>query len=116
MTQAPSRVVIENARPLVDGGRFAAKAVAGRPRRVSADVFCDGHDRVAAAVQVRRRGLSTWIEHPMHNVEQDCFAADVVLDAPGTYDVLVVVDDRVQRIDGLVVTAGEVTPFEIQVE
>ena len=36
--------------------------------------------------------------------------------APGTYDLIVVGDDHQERVDGLVVTVGEATPFEVQVE
>lgn len=36
--------------------------------------------------------------------------------APGTYDLIVVSDDHQERVDGLVVTAGQVTPFEVQVD
>ena len=38
------RVVVENLRPSVDGGRFPAKRVVGEPVDVTADVFADGHD------------------------------------------------------------------------
>ena len=54
----PSRVVVEAVAPLVDGGAFPAKATQAEPVTVLADVFCDGHDRAAAALRVRfgRRG------------------------------------------------------------
>ena len=90
MSLPPSRVVVENVEPLVDGGRFAAKAVVGEPMRVGADVFCDGHDLVAAAVQVRRRGVSTWIEHPLRHLEQDRFEAHVVFEDMGDHELTVV--------------------------
>ena len=47
--ERPSRAVVEAVSPVVDGGRFAAKASIDRPLRVVADVFTDGHDHVAAA-------------------------------------------------------------------
>ncbi len=49
-----SRTVIEDVHPCVDGGRYAAKHVAGRPLSVRANVFCDGHDLVAAELAYRR--------------------------------------------------------------
>ncbi len=52
-TQRPSRVVIEPVAPLVDGGRYSAKAALGEPVTVYADVFGDGHDAVNAAVRWR---------------------------------------------------------------
>ena len=52
-TNRPSRVVIEMVSPLIDGGRFAAKAALGEPVTVVADVFGDGHDAVNAALRWR---------------------------------------------------------------
>ena len=48
-TTRPSRVVIEPVSPVVDGGRYPAKAGLGEPVTVVADVFGEGHDAVAAA-------------------------------------------------------------------
>ena len=45
-------VVIENLQPLLDCGRYAIKRLAGDPVRVSADIFKDGHDVLAAVVEV----------------------------------------------------------------
>lgn len=45
------RVVIEAVRPTVECGRFAAKAAAGLPLEVSADIFADGHDQLMAVVR-----------------------------------------------------------------
>ena len=51
--QRPSRVVIEPVSPLVDGGQFPSKAALGEAVVVSADVFADGHDSIAAALRWR---------------------------------------------------------------
>ena len=53
----PSRVVIEPVSPVVDCGRFAAKAALGEPVTVRADVFAEGHD--AINVGLRWRTVST---------------------------------------------------------
>jgi starch synthase (maltosyl-transferring) len=45
------RVIIEAVRPTVECGRFAAKAAAGQPLEVSADIFADGHDQLMAVVR-----------------------------------------------------------------
>lgn len=47
---ARPRIAVERVSPAVDGGRFAAKAVAGEEIPVEADIFADGHERLAAAV------------------------------------------------------------------
>jgi starch synthase (maltosyl-transferring) len=86
---APTRVAIERVEPFVDCGRFPAKATVAEPVPVRADVFCDGHDIVAAAVQVRPVGVTTWTELPMQRLEQDRFGADVVFDACGEHEVTV---------------------------
>jgi starch synthase (maltosyl-transferring) len=44
------RIAIEAVQPSLEQGRFAAKAIAGRPVTVSAVIFADGHDVLAAAV------------------------------------------------------------------
>ncbi|HEX7095742.1 MAG TPA: alpha-1,4-glucan--maltose-1-phosphate maltosyltransferase [Acidimicrobiales bacterium] len=86
----PPRVVIENLQPVVEGGRFPTKAIVGEPLQVSADVFCDGHDLVSAAVQVRPTGVSTWVEVPMHRQEQDRFTGEVVFTSLGDHELTVV--------------------------
>ena len=73
MTKLPStrppRVIIEPVAPVVDGGRFAAKAALGEPVTVTADVFGDGHDAVNAALRWRVVPASgrggRWTEVPM---------------------------------------------------
>jgi len=47
------RVVIEDVRPQIDAGRFPIKRIVGERVVVEADVFCDGHDAIAAAVRYR---------------------------------------------------------------
>ena len=55
--QAPSRVIIEGVRPEIDGGRFPIKRTVGEEVVVTADIFAEGHDVLAAVVQHRpRRG------------------------------------------------------------
>jgi len=49
------RIVIEGVRPATPSG-YPAKAVVGRPVRISADVFRDGHDILAARVRWRSNG------------------------------------------------------------
>src|SRR5262245_55663507 len=52
-TAAASRVIIENVRPEIDGGRFAIKRTVGERVDVTADVFADGHDVVVAVLRDR---------------------------------------------------------------
>ncbi len=47
---AQARVAIENPLPAVEGGAFAVKRTAGTSVTVTADILCDGHDKLAAAL------------------------------------------------------------------
>jgi len=50
------QVVIENVTPKLDGGRYPIKRVIGNVIEVSADIFKDGHDLIAARLIYRRPG------------------------------------------------------------
>ena len=51
------RIGIDDVAPVISGGRFPAKAVIGEVVPVSATVWREGHDAVAATLVVRYRGL-----------------------------------------------------------
>ncbi len=65
------RTVIESVTPQVDGGRFAAKRVAGDEVVVEADCFADGHDAVVAVVCWRRDGAENWHAAAMVSLGND---------------------------------------------
>src|SRR5438477_4376983 len=71
MSRAFPTAVIENLQPLVDGGRYLVKRVAGDDLVVEADVFKDGHDVVAAALKWRLLGEMRWHEAAMAHVDND---------------------------------------------
>ncbi|WP_308915044.1 alpha-1,4-glucan--maltose-1-phosphate maltosyltransferase [Jannaschia sp. LMIT008] len=80
-TLAETRLVIEGVDPQIDGGRFAAKCVAGRPMTVRADVFSDGHEVIGAAVLAGQgKALA---ETRMVHVVNDRWEAEVTFDAVG---------------------------------
>ncbi|RCS25330.1 alpha-1,4-glucan--maltose-1-phosphate maltosyltransferase [Phyllobacterium salinisoli] len=83
---AASRIAIEAVEPAIDGGRFAAKAVVNVPFRVEADIFCDGHDVIAAALLYRRRGEMQWSETPMRQLVNDRWRATIVFPEPGHHE------------------------------
>ena len=73
-TSSPERfpsVVIENLSPLLDGGRYPLKRVVDQELVVSADIFKDGHDLVAAVLKWRPAGVQEWWETPMTQAEND---------------------------------------------
>jgi starch synthase (maltosyl-transferring) len=87
---AANRVAIEGIEPEIDGGRFPAKTVVGAPFRVEADIFCDGHDKIDAALLYRRAGTMDWRESRMSLVENDRWAATIVLDHNCMWDYTII--------------------------
>jgi starch synthase (maltosyl-transferring) len=79
------RVVVEHLHPCVDGGRFCVKRVAGDRVEVTADVFADGHDTVAAVVRHRREGERRFREVRMRALGNDRFAAAFPVDDLGRH-------------------------------
>jgi len=71
MLRAFPAVVIENLQPLINGGRYPVKRVAGEDLVVEADVFKDGHDVVAAILKWRVMSESRWHETTMTLVDND---------------------------------------------
>jgi len=94
MSPRSGRIPVVDVQPTVDCGRFPAKAVVGETFTVSATVFREGHDAVAAAVvlaPVEARGARKPRTPPplvpMRLVEPgfDRWAADVTPDAEGDW-------------------------------
>ena len=80
-----SRIQIQGIEPLVDCGRFAAKACAGDEVRVEATVFRDGHEVLRAALRVKPPGAMRWREAPMSELGNDRFAASFEPDSSGRW-------------------------------
>jgi starch synthase (maltosyl-transferring) len=80
-----SRVAIESVWPEIDGGRFAIKRAAGDVLTVEADIFCDSHDKIAAALLLRREDETHWQETPMRAVENDRWHGQVQLTGTGRH-------------------------------
>lgn len=84
---AKARIAIEGIDPEIDGGRFAARAVAGRPFPVEADVFSDGHDVIRAALFYGAEGaaLGGWSETEMMFMGNDRWVATITFPEPGAF-------------------------------
>src|SRR4051812_26008036 len=72
------RVVIEGVTPQVDGGRFAAKRLAGEPFWVEADIFSDSADEIGANVLVTGPGEERF-EVPMRRLDNDRWQVEIRL-------------------------------------
>src|SRR2546429_931794 len=86
MARAFPSAVIENLRPLVDGGRYPIKRIARDDLAVEADVFKDGHDVVAAVLKWRLVGEPRWHETPMSFVDNDRWRGICSLNEVGVYE------------------------------
>ncbi len=87
MELAANRVVIEGITPEIDGGRFPAKSVSGRPFVVEADIFCDGHDKIDAALLTRSKGGGAkWTETRMLPLVNDRWRGVATFDAIGPHE------------------------------
>jgi starch synthase (maltosyl-transferring) len=87
MAMKPVRhpIVIEQVRPAVDDGRYPVKRIVGDTLTVTADIFKEGHDLLAARIRYRARGDAEWREAPLRPVDNDGWAGSFVLEANTRY-------------------------------
>ena len=97
------RVQIQAIEPTIDGGRYAAKAVTGDDFIVGADVFREGHEKIAVAVRYRGPSDGKWREEPMrHDVNDRWYGAFSVDElGPWRYGVVAWTDHYATWLDGL---------------
>ena len=88
MDKSRETVVIRRIEPSIDNARFAIKRAAGGVLEVTADIFKEGHDEVAAVVKWRRAGTSDWSEAPMRPLpdSNDRWAGSFVLAQAGDWE------------------------------
>jgi starch synthase (maltosyl-transferring) len=78
------RVIIENVRPEINGGRFPVKRTVGEKVHVDADIFVDGHDTISA--RLRHRGPEqNWQESQMRYLENDRWEGTFTVTELGIY-------------------------------
>jgi starch synthase (maltosyl-transferring) len=83
IADVPSNVLIEDVQPVIDCGRYAVKREVGDRVDVSADIFREGHDLIAAVVRYRQNGEDDWSEVPMTRGDNDRWHATFVVDRLG---------------------------------
>ena len=86
MPRAFPTAVIENIQPLIDGGRYPVKRVVGEDLVVTADVFKDGHDVVAATLKWRMLGEPHWHETAMTHLGNDRWSGACTFYENTTYE------------------------------
>jgi starch synthase (maltosyl-transferring) len=80
-----SRVVIEEVKPEIDCGRHALKSIVGDTVSVTAVIYTDGHDHVAARLLYKRNDEKEWRHTPFHELNNDIWAAEFVVDSIGSW-------------------------------
>jgi starch synthase (maltosyl-transferring) len=77
---ARRKIVIECVQPELDCGRYAIKREVGDTVQVSADIFKEGHDAIAAAVRYRAEDETEWREAPMAFWDNDRWRGEFTVD------------------------------------
>jgi starch synthase (maltosyl-transferring) len=80
------RVVIEEIKPQVDCGRYPARRFVGDDAIVSAAIFADGHDHVAARLLYRHGDEADWRAVAMTALPNDLWTASIPLDRLGMWN------------------------------
>jgi starch synthase (maltosyl-transferring) len=79
------RVVIENVRPEIQGGRFPIKRTIGEHVEVTADSYADGHDMLHAVLLHRPVSQRDWKEVPMQPLVNDRWQAKFIVFVEGIH-------------------------------
>jgi starch synthase (maltosyl-transferring) len=97
------RVWVRNLQPSVDDGEFPIKRTAGEKVRVTAEIFADGHDRLAAVLRWRPASEEHWREVPMRAGANDVWSAEFTIASARRhlYTVLAWIDRFATWSDGL---------------
>ncbi len=112
------RVVIENVQPEIDCGRFAIKRTVGERVVVRADIFVDGHDRLACLLKYRTAADEHWNEVRMEPLVNDRWEGEFCVEELARY--FYTVEAWVDRFDtwqkdlAKRVQAGQQVPVELQ--
>ncbi|MEQ1839198.1 MAG: maltotransferase domain-containing protein [Verrucomicrobiales bacterium] len=83
----PATVVLSELSPLVEGGKYPTKRVAGENLRVEADIFKEGHDQVLARLIWRKSGQKEWQEKQMNHLGNDRWFAELQFHETGRYEI-----------------------------
>jgi starch synthase (maltosyl-transferring) len=83
---ATLRVIIEDVSPEINGGRYPIKRAVGESVAVSARIFADGHDVLAARLRHRKKGTRQWTDVPMSPQGNDWWQASFVVTANARFE------------------------------
>lgn len=80
------RVLIEQVRPQLDGGRYPIKRITNEPIQVTAAIYGDGHDVVRASLLYKHESKRKWEEVFMVQGLNDQWSATIRLGEIGFYE------------------------------
>ncbi|WP_219929659.1 alpha-1,4-glucan--maltose-1-phosphate maltosyltransferase [Teichococcus aestuarii] len=80
------RIAIEAMQPAVDMGRFPVKRPVGQAVIVTADVFTEGHGKIAVRLLWRAADAEGWREVPMVHTVNDIYTAAFVPERVGRHE------------------------------
>ena len=83
--QNQTRIVIENVKPQLDSGTFFIKRIVGQKIIVTANIFSDGHDVIAASVKYKHEKEKKWNEIRMHETGNDEWISEFKVEKQGFY-------------------------------
>lgn len=83
------RIVIDDIHPCTSSGQYPAKSVVGEHMLVSATIFKDGHDRLAARVKWRPSGVRVWQMAPLEPGINDEWTSTMVFGDVGMHDFVI---------------------------
>jgi starch synthase (maltosyl-transferring) len=79
------RVIISNISPVVENGKYTAKAVVNEDFMISADIFGDGHDEVNASLLIKHKKDRSWKELPLTLIGNDHWELPFRTEQEGIY-------------------------------
>ncbi len=82
---APPRIQIHEVTPQLDCGRYPVKRTVGERVEVTARIFRDGHEALAAAIRHRGPNSTRWTETPLEALGNDVWAGSFEVDRPGLW-------------------------------
>lgn len=85
MDELRNRTVIENIKPLVNGGSFPVKRIVGGRVDVEADIFTDGHDVVNASLFLKHKNERSWTRIPLLHIVNDAWEGSFEVSKQGVY-------------------------------
>jgi starch synthase (maltosyl-transferring) len=83
--QGRVRPVIESVAPTVDGGRFPVKREVGDILVVEADIFSDGHSKIACELRFKHSSDAKWSSTLMSEVGNDKWRGEFLFDRIGRW-------------------------------